>query len=161
VDVIHEARNYSAGTWDIIQTAWIWGMDENLYDRSVHPVAPGRHVLSKRFQFGTSAYIISKRAMETILDTYFSDRTPTGQIRLRRGGDQAELYVYGAVSRLYVAVPSLFTIEGSDTTISIGEESQRRLSSHRESNNIHTKTTFDLYHEMKKQKKSTSMTTRQ
>jgi hypothetical protein len=101
------------------------------------------------FQFGTSAYIISKRGMEKILDAYFTDRAETGQIRLRKGGDQAELYIYGAVSNLYVAVPSFFTIEGSDTTISIGEESQRRLSSHRESNNIHIKATFDLCHKMK------------
>jgi len=90
--------------------------------------------------------------MGTILDAYFTDRTETGQIRLRKGGDQAELYIYSAVSNLFVAVPSFFTIEGSDTTISIGEESRRRLLSHRESNNIHIKTTFDLYHEMKKER---------
>ena len=87
-----------------------------------------------------------------ILDAYFTDRTKTGQIRLRKGGDQAELYIYGAVSNLYVAVPSFFTIEGSDTTISTGKESHRRRSSHRESNNIHIKAIFDLYHEMKKEK---------
>jgi len=152
MDVVNEAVNCSNGSWEVIQTAWIWGMDENIYDRSVHPFGPGRHVLSKRFQFGTSAYIISKRGMEKILDAYFTDRTKTGQIRLRKGGDQAELYIYGAVSNLYVAMPSFFTIEGSDTTISTGEESHRRLSSHRESNNIHIRATFDLYHEMKKEK---------
>ena len=151
---MNEAVNYSNGSWEVVQTAWIWGMDEDIYDRSVHPFGPGRHVLRKRFQFGTSAYIISKRGMGMILDAYFTDRTETGQIRLRKGGDQAERYIYGAVSNLYVAVPSFFTIEGSDTTISIGEESQRRLSSHRASNSIHIKTTFDLYHEKKKERSS-------
>ena len=85
--------------------------------------------------------------MSNVLDAYFSDRTPIGTIRLRGGGDQAELYVYGPVSRLYVAVPSFFTIEGSETTISIGEESKKRLASHRESNNIHIKAMLDLYRE--------------
>lgn len=150
MDAVYEAGNYSASTWEIIQTAWIWGMDEDLYDRSMHPFGPGHHVLPKRSQFGTSAYIISKRGMEKVLDAYFSDRTAAAQIRLRTGGDQAELYVYGAVSSLYVAVPSMFTIEGSDTTISVGEEGKRRLSSHRKSNTIHTKTTFDLYRESQK-----------
>jgi len=158
IDLVNEAVKYSNGSWEVVQAAWIWGMDENLYDRSVHPFGPGRHVLPKRFQFGTSAYIISKRGMEKILDAYFTDRTESGQIRLRKGGNQAELYIYGAVSNLYVAVPSVFTIEGSDTTISIGEESQRRLSSHRESNNIHIKTTIDLYHEMKKEGSSRRLT---
>ena len=150
IDVVNEAVNYSNGSWEVTQTAWIWGMDEDVYDRSVHPFSPGRQVLRKRFQFGTSAYIVSKRGMGKILDAYFTDRTETGQIRLRKGGDQAELYIYGAVSNLYIVVPSFFTIEGSDTTISIGEESQRRLSSHRASNKIHIKTTFELYHDMKK-----------
>lgn len=152
VDVINEAGNYSAGTWDMVQMAWIWGMDETLYDRDAHNFGPDRHLLQTRFQFGTSAYVISKGGMGKILNAYFTDRTETGQIRLRKGGDQAELYIYGAISNLYVAMPSFFTIEGSDTTISVGEESQRRLSSHRESNSIHIKTTFDLFHEMKKKK---------
>ena len=111
-------------------------MDKDLYDRLVHPFGPGRHALQKRFQFGTSAYIISKGGMENILDAYFSDRTEAGQIHLRSGGDQAELYVYGPVSSLYVAAPSLFTVEGSGTITSKGEESRRPLSSHRDSNNM-------------------------
>jgi len=152
--VVNEAGNYSGGKWDMVQIAWIWGMDEKLYDRAAHNFGPGRHVLQTKFQFGTSAYIISKRGMGMILDAYFTDRTETGRIRLRKGGNQAELYIYGAVSNLYVAMPSFFTIEGSDTTISTGEESQRRLSSHRESNSIHIKMTFDLYHEMKKERSS-------
>jgi len=136
----------------MVQMAWIWGMDKTLYDRGAHNFGPRRHILQTRFQFGTSAYIISKRGMEKILDAYFTDSTENGQICLRRGGDQAELYIYGAISNLFVAVPSFFTIEGSDTTISTGEESQLRLSSHRESNSIHIKTAFDLFHEMKKEK---------
>ena len=151
---MNEAVKYSNGSWEVVQAAWIWGMNEDVYDRSVHPFGPGCHVLPKRFQFGTSAYIISKRGMGKILDAYFTDRTETGQIRLRKGGDQAELYIYGAVSNLYVAAPSVFTFEGSDTTISIGEEGRRRLSSHRESNNIHIKTTIDQYYEMKKERSS-------
>lgn len=129
-------------------------MDENLYDRNVHNITPDQHVLQKRFQFGTSAYIISKRGMEKVLDAHFSDRTANSLIRLRKGGDQAELYVYGVVSDFYVTIPSYFTIEGSETTISVGEESQRRLSSHRESNSIHTKAIFDLYHDMRRAEKN-------
>ena len=149
IDLVNEAVNYSNGSWEVVQAAWIWGMDENLYDRSVHPFGPARHVLPKRFQFGTSAYIISKRGMEKILDAYFTEdwTNPPSE----RGRSSRALHLR-CRSYLYVAVPSFFTIEGSDTTISTGDESHRRLSSHRESNNIHIKATFDLYHEMKKEK---------
>lgn len=91
MDAVQEAGNYSVDTWDIIQTAWIWGLDEDSYYRSVHSFGPGRDALQERFQFGTSAYIISKGGMEKILDAYISDRTEAGQIHLRSGGDQAEL----------------------------------------------------------------------
>lgn len=108
-----------------------------------------------RFQFGTSAYIMSRAGMEKVVDAFFLDRSPQGLIRLQEGGRQAELYV-AAASNVLVTVPSLFTIEGSDTTISTGEEEQRRLSSHRESNNIHTKAMFDLYHAAVKKEKAMS-----
>ena len=82
--------------------------------------------------------------MHKILRAYFSDDTLYGDIRLKEGGQQAELYVSTAAN-VFVTVPSLFPIEGSDTTISTGEEEQRRLRSHRESNSIHAKATLDLF----------------
>ena len=94
----------------MVQMAWIWGMDETSYDRGAHNFGPSRHVLQTHFQFGTSAYLVSKRGMENILDAYITDRAETGQIRLRRGDDQAEVYIYGAISNLYVAVPTLHTV---------------------------------------------------
>ena len=68
IDVVNVAVNYSNRSWEVVQTAWIWGMDENLHDRAAQNSGPGRHVLQTRFQFGTSAYIISKRGMEKILN---------------------------------------------------------------------------------------------
>lgn len=127
--------------WGLIQLAWIWGLDEGLYDDMEAQYGQGHHLVRTRFQFGTSAYIISKAGMENVLDSFFSD----GLVRLQEGGRQAELYV-SAASNVLVAVPSLFTIEGYDTTISTGEEEQRRLSSHRESNNVHIKATLDLFY---------------
>ena len=82
--------------------------------------------------------------MRKVLNAYFSDDTPTSQVRLEQGGRQAELYVSTA-SNILVTVPSLFPIEGSDTTISTGEEEERRLRSHRESNSIHAQATMDLF----------------
>jgi hypothetical protein len=130
--------------------AWIWGLNENLYDSIQERHGRGQQLVRVRFQFGTSAYIISRTGMERVLDTFFSDRSPQGLIQLREGGSQAELYV-AAAQNVLVTVPSLFTIDGSDTTISTGEEEQRRLNSHRESNWIHIKATFDLNRRVKMQ----------
>lgn len=130
--------------WDIIQLAWIWGLNEDLYENIEKRHGRGHQLVRLRFQFGTSAYIISRTGMERVLDTFFSDRSPQGWIELWEGGRQAELYVASAQNVL-VTVPSLFTIEGSDTTISTGEEERRRLSSHRESNSIHVKVMLDLH----------------
>lgn len=131
--------------WDLIQLSWIWGLNEELYNDISHRAdAPARQLVRTRFQFGTSAYVISRAGMRKILEAYFSDDTPQGNIRLEEGGRQAELYVSTAANVL-VTVPSLFPIEGSDTTISTGEEEERRLRSHRESNSIHAKATLDLF----------------
>lgn len=131
--------------WDIIQLAWIWGLDEGLYDDLPRRAGGASdQLVHTRFQFGTAAYVISRAGMRKILSAYFSDDTVDGKIRLEEGGRQAELYVSTA-SNVLVAVPSLFPIEGSDTTISTGEEEHRRLRSHRESNSIHAKATLDLF----------------
>lgn len=126
-----------------MQLAWIWGLNEELYDNIQERHGRGRQLVRVRFQFGTSAYIISRAGMEKVLDAFFSDRSPQGLIQLWEGGRQAELYVATA-SNVLVTVPSLFTIDGADTTISTGEEERRRLSSHRESNWIHVQATLDL-----------------
>lgn len=132
-------------TWGLIQLSWIWGLNQELYDGIAHRVDGPTHQLAPmRFQFGTSAYVISRTGMCKVLNAYFSDDTPTSQIRLEQGGRQAELYV-GTASNILVTVPSLFPIEGSDTTISTGEEEERRLRSHRESNSIHAQATLDLF----------------
>lgn len=131
--------------WDLIQLSWVWGLNEELYDGiSLRAGNPARQLVRTRFQFGTSAYVISRVGMHKILDAYFSDDTPYGNVRLEEGGRQAELYVSTAAN-LLVTVPSLFPIDGSDTTISTGDEEERRLRSHRESNNIHAKATLDLF----------------
>jgi hypothetical protein len=44
-----------------------------------------------------------------------------------------------------VTVPSLFTIKGSDTTISTADEERRRLASHRKSNWVHVKAMLDVH----------------
>jgi hypothetical protein len=131
--------------WDLIQLSWIWGLNEDLYDGIEQRLdGAADQLVRSRFQFGTSAYVISRSGMRKILGKYFSGNTPSGMIHLEEGGRQAELYVSTA-SNILVTVPSLFPIEGSDTTISTGEEEERRLRSHRESNSIHAKATLDLF----------------
>jgi len=131
--------------WDLIQLSWIWGLNEELYDDiTLRADGPMHQLVNTRFQFGTSAYVLSRSGMRKILGAYFSADTPTAKIRLEEGGRQAELYVSTA-SNIFVTVPSLFPIEGSDTTISTGEEEERRLRSHRESNSIHAQATMDLF----------------
>jgi len=131
--------------WGLIQLSWIWGLNEELYHGVAHRAdGPMHQLVQTRFQFGTSAYVISRSGMRKVLNAYFSDDTPTSQVRLEQGGRQAELYVSTA-SNILVTVPSLFPIEGSDTTISTGEEEERRLRSHRESNSIHAQATMDLF----------------
>ena len=155
-DLVGDAGHLNAfegQPWDIIQLAWIWGLNEDLYDSIAERHGRGRQLARVRFQFGTSAYIISRSGMEKVLDLFFLDRSPHGLIRLQEGGRQAELYV-AAAGNVLVTVPSLFTIEGSDTTISTGEEEQRRLRSHRESNSFHIKAMFDLYHAAQKERAS-------
>lgn len=131
--------------WDLIQLSWIWGLNEELYDDISRRIGgPADQLVRTRFQFGTSAYVVSRSGMAKIMDAFFTDETPAGIIRLDEGGRQAELYVSTA-SNILVTVPSLFPIEGSDTTISTGEEEERRLRSHRESNSIHAKAVLDLF----------------
>lgn len=146
-DLVDEADALNAfenQPWDLIQLAWIWGLNEDLYDNIKDRHGPGRQLVRVRFQFGTSAYLISRAGMEKVLDAHFSDRSPQGLIRLQEGGRQAELYV-AAAPNVLVTVPSLFTIDGSDTTISTGEEEQRRLRSHRESNWVHVRAMLDVH----------------
>lgn len=144
---------FEGNPWDIIQLGWIWGLNEELYDNIEERL--GHQLVPQRLQFGTSAYIISRPGMEKVMDAHFSDRTPQGLMQLQEGGRQAELYV-AAASNVLVTVPSLFTIEGSDTTISTGEEGARRLRSHRESNAIHTKAMLDLFRHAKRHPRTES-----
>ena len=144
--MVLEANDITPNAWDIIQVAWIWGLDESIYFDITPSHGHVPQLRRQRFQFGTAAYIISKEGMEKITSSFFSDNTAGSIICLDDGGKQAELYV-SAASNIYVAVPSFFTIEGSDTSISVGEEEEKRLQGHQKSNIMHIKATMDLIYQ--------------
>ena len=97
---------------------------------------------------GLGAYVISKNGMEKVISSFFSKTE--GTIRLQEGRKEAELYV-SAASNAFVAFPSFFTVEGSDTGRSVGQDKASRLQGHQKSNAIHMKATIDFFHEMLKE----------
>lgn len=104
-----------------------------------------RRVLPMEFQYGTSAYVISRYGMEATLDAYFSSRTATGKIRLLRNVDVTESY-FEAIPNALVVVPSLFTVKGFDTMVVGGDAAIERNSHHKDSNRRHVEATMQLYY---------------
>jgi hypothetical protein len=144
-DLVQEANNITGSAWGLIQAAWIVGLDESIYTDFSANYGHGRHLGRDRFQWGTAAYIISRKGMEKIISSFISE--PEGLIHLYEGRNEAEIYV-GAASDTYVAFPSFFTVEGSETLVFGGKYTADRLELHQKSNVIHTKMTSDLYHKM-------------
>jgi hypothetical protein len=130
----------SSTPWSLIQAGWTWFRDYKIYTNN-RP-QPGRHLFQEKFQFGLIAYIISKSGMETILDTYFSDRSSTGLIRLMDPVGVAEWYFDVLQSGVYVSLPSLFTILEGESVIAGRDEG--RLNIHLRSNNIHMHETLQM-----------------
>jgi hypothetical protein len=141
VDLIKEAdRMNSSAPWSLIQAGWTWGRDEHIYVNN-RPTL-GRLLFQERFQWGLIAYIINKRGMETILDAHFSNRSPTGLIRLLDDGGVAESHFDVLQDGTYVVIPSLFVIQGGESVIAGRHE--QRLNRHLCSNNLHTQETLQL-----------------
>jgi len=115
-------------------------------DRHLSPSLPpaGQHLLLPRpFDFGAAAYIVSRAGMERILELYFTDETENSLVRPQmRGSDLIIIAYYEAVGRTYVVFPSLFTVEGEDSTIAgEGEEKEVRLGRQGRSNERHWRET--------------------
>ena len=83
--------------------------------------------------------------MGTLLDTFFSDRSSTGFIRLLDMGEVVEYYFDALGAGVYVSFPSLFTILEGESMIA--GQNQERLKLHLRSNNIHTHETLRLMFE--------------
>lgn len=83
--------------------------------------------------------------METLLDAHFSDRSPTGLIRLLDKGGVAESHFDALGTGIYVALPALFVIQGGESVIAGPHE--HRLHIHLRSNNVHTRETLQLMFE--------------
>lgn len=126
--------------WHLIQAGWTWEKDKEIYIKN-RP-HPGRQLVQERFQWGLFAYIINRRGMETFLDAYFSDRSPTGLIRHLNVGEVAENYFNILETSIYVALPSLFVIHGGESTIAGGHG--HRMHIHLRSNSVHTQETLRL-----------------
>lgn len=130
----------ASAPWSLIQAGWTWSRDEQIYVNN-RP-RPGHLLFQERFQWGLVAYIINRRGMETILDAHFSDRSPTGLIQLLDNGEVAETYFDVLGSGVYIPLPSLFVIQGGESTIAGRHE--ERLNIHLLSNNLHTQETLLL-----------------
>lgn len=150
-DLVQEVNESTKGIWDLIQVGWIWGLNESIYADVTMIHGCGRHLRREQFQWGLGAYIISQKGMEKVISSFFSKID--GTVHLQEGRKQAELYL-SVASDAYIAFPSFFTVEGSDTGISVGQDKAYRLQVHQKSNAIHIKTTLDIYHEMLKNKTS-------
>lgn len=146
-DLVQEVNDFTKGAWDLIQAGWVWGLNESIYADIITRHGHGRHLRRQHIQWGLGAYIISKNGMDKVISSFFSETE--GTIRLQEGRKEAELYV-SAASNVYLAFPSFFTVEGSDTEISVGQDKASRLQGHQKSNAIHIKATIDLFHQMLK-----------
>ena len=129
--------------WSLIQAGWTWGHYPEIYVKN-RP-QPGRQLFQERFQWGLFAYIINRRGMETLLDAYFSDRSPAGLIRLLGVGEVAERYFDALEAGIYIALPSLFVIQGGESMIAGGHE--HRMYLHLRSNSVHTQETLQFMFE--------------
>lgn len=130
----------SSTPWNLIQAGWIWSRDPKVYVK--YRPQPGRQLFQERFQWGTSAYVITRSGMGMLLDAFFSDRSSTGLIRLLDKGEVVEYYFDALGTGVYVSVPSLFTVLEGKSTIAGRDEYRHNL--HLQSNNVHTRETFDL-----------------
>jgi hypothetical protein len=90
--------------------------------------------------------------MEIMLDAHFSDRSPTGLVRLFEGGEVAETYFDALGDGIYVPLPSLFVAQNGKSLIAGGGE--ERLNDHMYSNSLHTQETLNLLLEGLKNKTS-------
>jgi len=133
----------SSAPWSLIQAGWTWERDWDIY--SNHRPQPGHLLFQERFQYGLFAYIINRRGMETLLDAHFSDRSPTGLIRLLDKGGVAESHFDALETGIYVALPSLFVIQGGESVIAGRHE--QRMYTHLRSNNVHTQETLQMMFE--------------
>ena len=138
-DLIVEADRTSP-TWSLIQAGWTWGQDKDIY--VTNRPKPGRILFQERFQWGTFAYILNRRGMEAILDAHFTDRSPTGLIRLSDNEEVAETCFEVLETGIFVALPSLFVIQGGESAIA--GRNDDRLNGHLHSNNIHTQKTMEV-----------------
>ena len=80
--------------------------------------------------------------MEAIFDAHFTDRSPTGLIRLSDNGEVAETYFDVLGTGIFVALPSLFVIQGGESVIA--GRNEYRLNMHLHSNHLHTQKTLEL-----------------
>lgn len=97
------------------------------------------------FQWGIAAYIVSRRGMEAIMATYFTNRKADGKVLLFPWVGRAEQY-FSALSHFFVAIPSLLTVQGLDSTIMDGQGGESRNAFHRDSNRLHIEITNKLYY---------------
>jgi hypothetical protein len=132
----------SSAPWSFIQAGWTFDRDREIYVNN-RP-QPGRLLFQEQYQYGLFAYVINRRGMATLLDAHFSDRSSTGLIRVSDTGDAAEGYFDVLGSGIYVALPSLFTIQEGE---SVDNLYYGRLNIHRYSNNVHMHETLRLMFE--------------
>lgn len=100
---------------------------------------------ARAFDFGASAYLISRDGMEAVLDKYFTDRTVEGQfLPIRKSGMFVTLEAYlSSIPDTLVVSPSMFTVEVKGTSMMKDpHNAAKRLGEHAESNHIHTSLYF-------------------
>lgn len=95
--------------------------------------------------WGAQAYVVSRQGMEAMIDRFFSDRTAQSTVRLMDSVGVVEFYFESLGNdTMLVALPSLFTVDGTTSTVEPSNPHRREL--HRESNNRHIQATLRLYY---------------
>lgn len=144
-DLIREANEYFGAkqAWTVLQLGWIWHQENDMYGG----FAPTweRRLFPAFSLWGAQAYVVSRHGMEAMIDRFFSDRTAESMVRLLEGVGVVEFYFESLGNEtMLVALPSLFTVDGTTSTVEPSNPYRREL--HRESNNRHIQATLQLYY---------------
>ena len=79
----------------------------------------GGHLLKREFQYGTGAYLISRRGMEKVMDTFFTNRSPDALVVIPLG-NALEIdnppYFPTLMTDNYLTLPAMFAVHATGST---------------------------------------------
>jgi len=124
--------------WDSVQLQYTLNPQKNRILHSSTDVIDG-FLYKKPYEWGSAAYLVSRRGMEKIMKKYFSDMTTTGNVVIVeqfRGGLDNVIFPR-TFTEHYQVVPAMFCTLAKDTTFRGSIQSNKnRMNNAVRSNNI-------------------------